>query len=455
MSKKYTLIASDLVAFYGALALVLLIRYGMDDFPARWDAHIIPFSVLLIVWILALYIANLYDVRMMRNDREFFERLGQAMVFAAVASLVFFYLIPFFSITPKLNLFLFLIALAAFMWGARYLYNVFIAGSSKKRLLIVGLNRESLDLAAQVTDNPQLGYRITALVRLGQEDLPLADGGIRWPVIDELTNVDQYIAERGIDTVVISPAAYQMTEVVGFFYGALSRKVDFISLASMSERLTGRVPLGAISQAWFLDNITEGSKKSLDFIKRLIDVTVATVLGILTLVLTPVVGALLLLDTPGPVFFRQKRTGRGGVPFEIIKFRTMRTDAESATGAVWAKENDPRVTRIGRFLRSTRIDELPQLWNILRGDMSLVGPRAERPEFDAKLAPHIPFYRERYLIKPGLSGWAQINYPYGSSEADALEKLQYDLYYIKHRSLALDIEIILKTISIALRRAGR
>jgi lipopolysaccharide/colanic/teichoic acid biosynthesis glycosyltransferase len=168
-------------------------------------------------------------------------------------------------------------------------------------------------------------------------------------------------------------------------------------------------------------------------------------------------GAILNATAPfftGLIFFRQKRSGRGGVPFSIIKFRTMRTDAERS-GAVWATENDPRVTAVGRVLRKSRIDELPQLWNIMLGDMSLVGPRAERPEFDTQLAQQIPFYRERYLIKPGLSGWAQINYPYGASVQDALQKLQYDLYYIKHRSLALDIAIVLKTISISLRRAGR
>jgi lipopolysaccharide/colanic/teichoic acid biosynthesis glycosyltransferase len=139
----------------------------------------------------------------------------------------------------------------------------------------------------------------------------------------------------------------------------------------------------------------------------------------------------------------------------MLKFRSMRPDAEAATGAVWAQQNDPRTTRVGRFLRESRLDELPQLWNIIRGDMSLIGPRAERPEFDATLANQIKFYRERYLIKPGLSGWAQINYPYGSSVQDAIQKLQYDLYYIKHRSPLLDLQILLKTVNISLRRAGR
>ncbi len=456
MSRKFTLIASDFVAFYGALALVLLLRYGRTDFSAQWSIHITPFSVLLAVWIFALYIANLYDARIMRNDREFFGRLGQAMGFATVTSLIFFYLIPYFGIAPKRNLFLFLLALAILMWAVRYLYNHIAASGSKKQLLIVGLNREALDFATLVKENPQLGYKVSALVRLGNENLPSENGhNSQWTIIDDLSIVDRYIVDHDIDTVVISPAAYQMEEVVSLFYGALSRHVDFTSLVTMSEELTGRVPLGSINQAWFLDNITEGSKKSLDTTKRAMDIGLSILLGIPTLILTPIIALVIFFDSPGPIFFRQTRSGRNGTRFQIIKFRTMRSDAEIKSGAVWAIENDPRVTRIGRVLRKTRIDELPQLWNILRGEMSLVGPRAERPEFDATLAPQIPFYRERYLVKPGLSGWAQINYPYGSSVTDALQKLQYDLYYIKHRSLALDIEIILKTISISLRRAGR
>jgi exopolysaccharide biosynthesis polyprenyl glycosylphosphotransferase len=453
--KKLTLIVSDLIAFYGALAALLLARYGAQQWERQWKVHATPFSLLLVVWLFALYISNLYDERVMRNDRDFFTRLVQAMLFASLASVIFFYLIPFFGITPKLNLFLFLIALTLIMSGMRYLYNQVIARGSKQRLLIVGINEESLDLARLITENPQLGYRVRAMAHVGEEPLPLLEPqSTQWTILDGLSDVTAFIAEQRIDTIVISPSAYQMSEVIGIFYGALSRRIDFTNLASLSERLTGRVPLGAINQAWFLDNMSEGTKRSFDTMKRVSDIIAAIIIGIPALVITPLVALAITVDTPGPIFFRQKRSGRGGVPFSIIKFRTMRTDAERS-GAVWATENDPRVTAVGRVLRKSRIDELPQLWNIMLGDMSLVGPRAERPEFDTQLAQQIPFYRERYLIKPGLSGWAQINYPYGASVQDALQKLQYDLYYIKHRSLALDIAIVLKTISISLRRAGR
>ena len=168
MLKKLTLIASDLVAFYGALALLLLMRYGEDSWQRQWSVHSAPFSLLLVVWLLALYISNLYDQRMMRNDRYFFTRLGQAMMIASVTSVLFFYLIPYFVITPKLNLFLFLVALALIMSSSRWLYNQVIARGAKERLLIVGINEDSLNLARLVTDNPQLGYRVYAMVHVGQ-----------------------------------------------------------------------------------------------------------------------------------------------------------------------------------------------------------------------------------------------------------------------------------------------
>lgn len=455
MPKKLTLIASDFVAFYGALALVLLIRYGMDDFTAQWGVHVVPFTILLSVWILALYIANLYEARIMRNDWVFFERLGQAILVATIASLVFFYLIPFFDITPKLNLFLFLVFLALLMWGVRALYNTIIAGGSKKRIIFIGICQESLDLAHFVVSNPQLGYRVSALVPLGQESLAINDASGPWQILDDHTDLISFIGEQRIDIAVIAPHAYGNADIIGMLYSSRGLQMDFASLAPFTERLTGRVPIGAISQQWFLENISENSKRTYETVKRVVDISVALVLGTITLALTPFILLAIWLDSPGYPFIHQRRTGMHGTPFMLYKFRSMIPNAEKHTGAVWAGTTDSRITRVGSFLRKTRIDELPQLWNVLRGDISLVGPRAERPEFDAQLAGSIPFYFERYFIKPGLSGWAQINYPYGSSVADALEKLQYDLYYTKHRSFALDIEILLKTISISLRRAGR
>jgi exopolysaccharide biosynthesis polyprenyl glycosylphosphotransferase len=184
------------------------------------------------------------------------------------------------------------------------------------------------------------------------------------------------------------------------------------------------------------------------------DVAVAGLGVLLVSPLMPVLALLIKLDSPGPIFFRQVRVGQGDKEFTLIKFRSMRQDAESATGAVWAEQDDARVTRLGRLLRKYRLDEIPQLFNVLHGDMSLVGPRPERPEFVAKLAEMIPYYSERHFVKPGVTGWAQVCYPYGASVQDAIEKLRYDLYYVKNLSIFFDIRIMLRTIAVILFREG-
>jgi exopolysaccharide biosynthesis polyprenyl glycosylphosphotransferase len=226
-------------------------------------------------------------------------------------------------------------------------------------------------------------------------------------------------------------------------------------LTDLSERLSGRVPLERVRSQWFA--LSDGfdivhSRTGLR-IKRLVDLLVSFVMLVLASPLMLLAALLVGASSRGPVLFSQVRVGRRGRPFTMWKFRTMRRDAEAA-GAQWAKTSDPRVTPVGRLLRATRVDELPQLWNILRGDMSFIGPRPERPEFTATLEREIPFYRLRHLVKPGLTGWAQVCYPYGASVAEAREKLEYDLYYIKNHSLPLDALILLRTVRVVIHRHG-
>jgi len=382
----------------------------------------------------------LYDFGFLRNNLEFYSGLFRAILTASIISVLFFYLFPIFAITPKTNLAIFIILFAGIVTGSRTLFNQANASGFKKPLLVVGVNNQSLELAQFIEQNPQLGYELRYVMDLAKE-------GIQ--------NVDQIIKQEKINTVIISPETYQAPKVIDLFYRSLENHVTFKNLSSFYEQVTNKVPLGAINQIWFLENLSEGGKKTYEEIKRAFDIIFAVFMGIIISPFIPFIGLLIKLESSGTVFYRQRRYGQNGKTFEIIKFRTMSKDAEKETGAVWAKEKDTRVTRLGRILRKTRVDELPQIWNILKGEMSFVGPRAERPEFHEDIKKEVPFYEERYIIKPGLTGWAQINYRYGSSMADTAEKLQYDLYYIKNRSLVLDIGIILKTINISLRQAGR
>src|SRR3989338_4053853 len=452
--KKFLLFMSDLSVLFGALLLTLYLRYG-QSFSEKLEFHLAPFSLIFIIWLLVFYISNLYEPATLRNNIHFYSSLLQAIVVSSVISVIFFYLSPLFSITPKTNLAIFAAIFTGLEFGARYCFNGIFEKKFKKSLLIVGLNRQALELTQFVKENPQLGYELKYVVDLSPEKFDeIKDEFKKFEVIHGLRDPEKTITNETINTVVISPDAYQTPETINIFYKSLERKISFFNLASFYERLTGKVLLGAINQIWFLENLSEGKKKGYEIIKRIFDTVFAVIIGIVSLVLYPFI-VLAVKTSSGPIFYKQKRVGQAGKVFEIIKFRTMRKNAEENTGAVWTTENDPRITKAGNFLRKTRLDELPQIWNILKGEMSFVGPRAERPEFHDTLQKNVPFYEERYLTKPGLTGWAQINFHYGSSIKDAAEKLKYDLYYIKNRSLLLDLGVILKTIRITLKQAGR
>ena len=436
--KKFSIFLSDIVILYVSVVVTLFIRYP-DNFREQYWIHLYPFSLIFISWLLVFYIANLYEPKLLRNNVHFYSALLRAIIIAAVISVLFFYLIPLYGITPRTNLLIFLIIFTGLEFANRSISNNILQKSFKKSVLIIGTNIQSLELDLFIKENPQLGYEIKSVIDISS---------------DKLKDISQTIQEEKIDTIVLSPEAYQVPEIINIFYKSLEYKVSFMNLASFYERLTGMVPLGAINQIWFLENLNEGNKKAYEIAKRSSDLVFAVVLGLFSLLLYPFIIILIKATSRGPVFYKQKRVGRAGKTFEIIKFRTMNRDAEKDTGAVWASNDDPRITSVGKFMRKTRIDELPQLWNILKGQMAFIGPRAERPEFNESLK-DIPFYEERYLIKPGLSGWAQINFRYGSSVADTAEKLKYDLYYIKNRSLILDLGIALKTIRIMFQRSGK
>ncbi len=444
--RKFLLLLGDIATLYLALFLTLLVRYG-KDFDNKLDAHVLPFSFIFIIWILVFYITNLYELGFSKNNLEFFSTFLYSVAANSAISIAFFYLIPFFGITPKTNLLIFVALIIALGSSWRYGFNKLIAKSGyKNNTLIIGVSPQSQDLYDFLLANPQLGYGALGIIDVEDSAVPKILGSL--------------IKQKNVSTLVLDPSAYRTPQIIDVFYGLLGFKINFYNLPDFYEHVTGKIPLGAIDQSWFLENLSEGSKRGYEAGKRIFDLVFSFAFGTVSLFLYPFIILAIKLNSAGPIFIRQKRVGKFGRSFTMIKFRTMVANApdgsaERETGAVWALEKDPRITRVGRFLRKTRLDELPQLWNVLRGEMSFVGPRAERPEFHNELKEKIPFYEERYLIKPGLSGWAQIKYRYGASVLDAAEKLQYDLYYIKNRSLLLDIGIVLKTITIVLRKKGR
>ena len=435
--RKSTLLFIDIAILYSSLLAMLSLRY-QGNITEHFAIHFLPFTIIFAIWLIVFYITNLYDSRALRNGIFFYSRLFEALIIAIVISTSFFYLIPFFGIAPKTNLALFIVIFTLLEFVGRSLFNGIVETKFKKLTLLVGDNVQAQELAQFIKENPQLGYTFLEIIDAR-----------------ETSRLKEALMTPHLDTVVISPDAYHLSEITNTFYNALDQKINFYSLAGFYERLTGRVPLDAIDQIWFLENLSEGTKRGYEALKRVGDVVFGLLFSLISLIFYPFIIIAMQIDSPGPIFYSHARIGRLSKPFQVVKFRTMIPNAEAKTGAVWAADNDPRATRVGHFLRKTRLDEIPQFWIILKGDMSLVGPRAERPEFHTRLKNEIQFYEERYLIKPGLSGWAQINYPYGASVKDAAEKLKYDLYYIKNRSLLLDLGIILKTIRTSLSRAGK
>jgi exopolysaccharide biosynthesis polyprenyl glycosylphosphotransferase len=255
------------------------------------------------------------------------------------------------------------------------------------------------------------------------------------------------------DTILLGPSTERNRTADGMIADCLEVGVEILPVTALYERHFGKVPLRTIDETWFITSLAETHRGLYLNLKRAGDLLCALVGLILSAPIMLLAALAIRLDSRGPVFYSQIRLGEQCRSFRIYKFRTMRVDAE-INGAAWAQKNDPRITRLGGLLRKSRLDELPQLINVLRGDLSIVGPRPERPEFVTTLKEQIPFYNRRHMVKPGLTGWAQVRYVYGASIEDAREKLQYDLYYIKNRSLLLDVEIVLRTVWVVLMRKG-
>ncbi len=458
--KKAILIIGDIIILYAALAAALTVRYRGFDL-LTFKNHLVPFTIIFFFWVVIFYIHNLYDLAIAKNNRIFYSALFRALLINIAFTVVFFYFAPQISsitIAPKTNLVLTVIFFVILSWLWRNLFNLFAKSSTLNiNTAIVGHNRQVLELAKDVIKNPQIGYKIKLIVQHEENGVIPKLNELEFKDIKieiGLNNLKEALLREKITTAIVAPEIYRSPELIQTLFECIRHKIDFINLSSFYEKIVQKIPVSAINQIWFLENISQRQRGFYEFFKRVFDFLAGIILLIASLPLWPVIAVIIKIESSGPVFYKQTRVGQSGKPFKVIKFRSMIKDAEK-DGPKMAQENDPRVTKLGRFMRKTRLDELPQLWNVIKGEMSFVGPRAERPEFHEELKIHIPFYQERYLIKPGLSGWAQIKHGYSSSIEDNLEKIQYDLFYIKNRSFFFDLGILLKTINIILIRGGR
>lgn len=400
----------------------------------------------------AFYLYDLYDFVIMHDRRELVLRLIQALGLAWMALAISFYIFPHLMIGRGVSLISLPLALSL-MVGWRLLIHWFLGHPEiGERILIVGSGPMAIELAREALNRPDTGLRI---VGFADNDPALLGKSLINPRVVGLTSeLDNLVKRENIDRIVVA-----MGERRGQFpteqllHLSLSGNVSIEEGASFYERVTGRVHLDMVRPSWLIFSGRKRQARLNSMARAVLHRGVAFVGAVLSLPIALVTAILIKLDSRGPILYKQERVGRNGRGFMVMKFRSMRVDAEQ-NGPVWARDADDRVTRVGRIIRKIRVDEIPQFWNILKGDMNFVGPRPERPHFVAQLAVEIPYYEQRHLIAPGLTGWAQIKYPYGASIEDARQKLQYDLYYIKNQSLALDAAILFETVKTILFGRG-
>jgi exopolysaccharide biosynthesis polyprenyl glycosylphosphotransferase len=435
--KTILLLVVDTLILFLALSLVAFSRKDGIDADVFLKQHYSLFSFIFPVWILIYFIEGLYTLTTY-NPANLSISILRSTFLSVLISLLLFYVIPneYFLITPKITLLLTAVITIPLLHSWRKFFFLYygLADQQQGTLLIGSIS--TLELAVdELVRKPHLGYRLV---------------GTLTP--EEAVN---YVPTAETKLVAIERNLKNSPELYKKYFSMLGSGIEVMDLAKFTEEISGKIPLQSIDESWFIEYCGHIQGRSYDICKGLIDRLVAILLIILIFPVYLLLLPLLLIVHGRPIFFKQTRTGLNNKPFTLYKLRSMVIDAEKA-GAQWAKPGDARITPVGHFLRKTRLDELPQLINIFKGEMSLVGPRPERPEIiDSKLAPNIPFYNLRHLVKPGVTGWAQVTFRYGFSQEDSAEKLQYDLFYVKNKSLWLDIVIIIKTIKTILTGAGQ
>jgi sugar transferase (PEP-CTERM system associated) len=405
-----------------------------------------------LVMLLVMTAFGLYGSAMQRKDREYHVRFLASFPVGALIMAIVFYAVPQSFMGRGLMAMSLLFSLIFSALARGVFFGIMGNAAFKRRVLVLGTGSRAAGVETLLGRlGPRAGFHLIGFIRCGDEHSGLEKSKL----VGDCDALRALVDEYGADEVVVGVRDRRN----GSFPTSklLECKLDGVSIVDLPtffERETGYVQLNSLSASWMI--FAEGFAKSgFDkVLKRTFDVGVS--LLVLVITLPAMLGAALAiwLETGRPILYRQKRVGESGQVFEILKFRSMRIDAEKDGVARWAKKNDDRVTRVGRILRVTRIDELPQLLNVLRGDMSFVGPRPERPPFVNELSRKVPFYTSRHSVKPGITGWAQIRYPYGASVDDAIQKLQFDLYYVKNHSLFLDLVILFQTAQVVLFGKG-
>ena len=399
---------------------------------------------------LCFYYNDLYDLTVVATNREFVVRLLQAAGAAAIVLAAAAVAVPNLILDPAT----FVTALGVFVvavisWRATFNY---LARDPhlEERVLVIGTGATARALARLIALQQDFAYRLVGFVK-ERDDVPVVR---QRDILGTAGDIDRIVTAQHVDRIVVGLSDRRGHLPIEPLLRAKLSGVRVEDATTTYERLSGKILIDDLKPSWLIFSDGFRASRLTRFVKRTLDLALSIIGVLLGAPLMALTALAVKLDSRGPALYSQERVGENGRVFTVFKFRSMRTDAEQAGRPIWAKDQDDRITRVGRFIRKTRLDELPQLWNVMRGDMSFVGPRPERPFFVEQLAREIPFYIQRHAVKPGLTGWAQVKYQYGSSIEDAMEKLRYDLYYIKHLSIVFDLTIVLDTVKVILFGKG-
>lgn len=455
--KQLMLVGGDLIGFTLGFYISVSLRYlHLPDWKII-ESHLVLFFLLFSIWIIINFISGLYDLGKPKKIQSW-RYLVECSLISLVVSIIFIYLFPTKGISPKTILILTIIFGYGLSGLWRLIYNQYVGlHSLKSNVIFVGLTDESKELVDIIQNNPQGIYKVVALIEpfleIKTKDFPFFD------IYNSLNSIPEILEKHQADILVIAPHIQKEASLQNELYKLLFSSIHTTDLMSFYENITGRIPPSTFSEAWFLDNLKNNRRPVYEKFKTIIDILAATVIGIFTILIFPIIFITIKLNSKGPIFYKQQRIGQGGKIFYLYKFRSMyaltKDGSAELNGFQFATKDDKRVTKVGRFLRKTRLDELPQFINLFKRDITLIGPRPERPEIVNQLAGQMGYYSLRHIVKPGLTSWAVIHQNYTDDLEKTLQKLQYDLYYIKNRSFFLDLSILLKTINVIVRMMGQ
>jgi sugar transferase (PEP-CTERM system associated) len=446
-TRGLTVFAAELLLISGSVALAAALQDTPDLAGSIWKVGLVT-----LVCQLCLYYNDFYDLTLVHSNRELVVRLLQAVGAASIVLAALYFTVPALMIGDGI----FVSALLVFVIGIlgwRLLFNsVTRSLHLEERILVVGTGDAARKVTRQILAQKDFAYRVVGFIdddprRIGER---IVNPGI----VGTPADIPRLIAEHQIDRIIVGLTDRRGKFPIDALLHAKMSGVRVEDATTTYERVSGKILIDDLRPSWLIFSDGFRVSRITRWLKRGIDLGLSVLLALVSAPFMLLTAIAIALESGFPVLYCQERVGENGRTFTLCKFRSMRMDAEEVGGPVWARAGDDRVTRVGRFIRKTRLDELPQLWNVVRGNMSFVGPRPERPFFVAELAKAIPFYQQRHVVKPGITGWAQVKYRYGASIEDATEKLRYDLYYIKHLSVFFDLTIVFDTVKVVLFRKG-